>query len=72
MMESDTVADYSKGDIGLVDGKQGDKGKVVNVEKDFAKPMEMGIISNNDMIYIIRHLKLIAMVTFQILRKIEQ
>ena len=50
MMESDTVADYSMGDIGLVDGKQGDKGKVVNVEKDFAKPMEMGIISNNDML----------------------
>jgi len=50
IMESDTVGDYSMGDVGTVDGKGGDKGKVVDVEKDFAKPMEMAIISNNDIL----------------------
>ena len=50
MIESETVGDYSMGDIATIDGKQGDKGKVVDVEKDFAKPMDMAIISNNDML----------------------
>ena len=50
IMDSDTVGDYSKGDVATIDGKNGDKGKVVDIEKDFKKPMEMGIISNNDML----------------------
>lgn len=50
IMESETVGDYSMGHIGTIDGRAGDKGKTVDVEKDFSKPMEMAIISNNDML----------------------
>ena len=49
-MNSDTVGDYAMGDIATIDGKTGDKGKAVDVQKDFAKPMDMGIISNNDIL----------------------
>ena len=44
IMESETVGDYSMGDIGT------NKNKTPDVEKDFQRPMEMAIISNNDML----------------------
>jgi len=50
LMDSDTIGDYSMGDVATIDGKTGDKGKAVDVEKDFKKPMDMGIMSNNDML----------------------
>ena len=50
IMQSETVGDYAMGDVGTIDGKTGDKGKAVDIEKDFKKPMGMGIISNNDML----------------------
>ena len=44
ILNSDTIADYSMGDIGLLDNK------TVDVEKDFQRPMAMAITQNNDML----------------------
>lgn len=44
ILNSNTIADYSMGDIGLLDNK------TVDVEKDFQRPMAMAITQNNDML----------------------
>ena len=44
IMETDSVGDYSMGDVGLINGK------TVDVQQDFERPLEMSISSNNDML----------------------
>jgi len=44
MMDSDTIANYSSGDVGMINGKTTD------VQKDFERPLDLAIIGNNDLL----------------------
>jgi hypothetical protein len=42
--ETDTIFNYSMGDVGMINGK------TVDIGKDFERPLAMTIVSNNDML----------------------